>query len=204
MRSICGCCCTILTIVLLVLIYFYFLILYDTKANYLISYDRSMLADPDNTPPLQLNDTNFRLAVGFYTKPDFSFVNVAQYINSTANSVIGVSVFMYSQSWINSRLDISETKVDMIPCPSNYFDGFMSPNDDPSYYTSVTNGFCLPSTLNLSLTSNIFNNSQFFKVSVYNKTAAASTLLQTLTTAYPLGVYMSIPIVNLQGQNFAH
>lgn len=54
-----------------------------------------MLMDPDNTPPLQLNNTNFRLAVGFYMKPDFSFLNVGQYINSTVNSVIGVSVFMY-------------------------------------------------------------------------------------------------------------
>lgn len=92
----------------------------------------------------------------------------------------------------------------MIPCPANYFDKFMNPNDDPSYYTSVTNGFCLPSSVNLNLTSNILNNTQYFKVSVYNKTTAAATLLQTLTTAYPLGVYMSIPIVNLQNQTFAN
>lgn len=79
----------------------------------------------------------------------------------------------------------------------------MSPNDDPSYYASVTNGFCLPSNLTLNLTSNILNNTQYFKISVYNKTTTASTLLQSLTTSYPLGVYMSIPIINLQNQTFA-
>ena len=163
-----------------------------------------MLADPDNTPPLQLNSSNFRLAVGFYKKPDFAFVNVGQYINSTASSVIAVSVFMYRQAWINDRLVSSETMVDLVPCSGDYFDNFMSPNEDPSYYTSVTNGFCLPSNLSLNLTSSIFNNSQFFKVSVYNKTASASSLLQTLTTTFPLGIYMSIPIVNLQNQNFAY
>lgn len=104
MRSIFGCLCTLLSIALILCIFLYYLILFDSKTNYLISYDRGILADPDNTPPLQLNYSNFRLAVGFYTKPDLSFVNVGQFINSTASSVIAVSVFMYKEMWISNAL----------------------------------------------------------------------------------------------------
>lgn len=78
----------------------------------------------------------------------------------------------------------------------------MNANDDPSYFSSVTNGFCLPYNVKLNLTSNIIDNMQFFKVSVYNNTASGSATLTTLTTSYPLGVYMTIPVINLANKTF--
>jgi hypothetical protein len=79
----------------------------------------------------------------------------------------------------------------------------MSPNDDPTYYSSVANGLCLPNNVTLCITPEIQNNSQYFRVSVYNKTAAASTSLSSLTTAYAFGIYITIPIVNLKGNGFS-
>ncbi len=80
----------------------------------------------------------------------------------------------------------------------------MSPNDDPSYFSSITNGFCLPKNIRLNLTSNTINNTQYFKFSIYNNTVAGSALLTTLTTSYPLGVYMTIPVINLANKEFGY
>jgi hypothetical protein len=63
---------------------------------------------------------------------------------NTLNGTIGISVYQDVQALINNTMVINVTKYDLIPCPADYFDKFMSPNDDPSYYSSVINGFCLP------------------------------------------------------------
>ncbi len=187
------------------MIFGYYLVLYDSQQNYQISYDRGMLVDPDRTPPLQLDtNTNFRIAFGFYSKPGMVFENVSPYINGSASSTLAISIYQVSQVWNNSQLAIMETKYDLMPCPADYFKGFMNPNDDPSYFSSLTNGFCLPYNLSLNLTSNVIDNMQFFKVSVYNKTAASSTTLSTLTTLFPLGVYMTVPVINLANKAFAY
>lgn len=169
-----------------------------------VSYDRGMLVDPMNTPPIQLNETNFRLALGFYTKPSFAFQNVSAFINSSATSTIAISVYQDLLTWVNNTMVPVETKFDLVPCPSNYFDRFMSSNEDPTYFSSVINGFCIPYNVSLNLTSEILNNYQYFRVSVYNKTATASTLLQTLTSSYAFGLYMSVPVVNMQNNNYSY
>jgi hypothetical protein len=115
-----------------------------------------------------------------------------------------MSVYQDVQVWNNNTLVINESKFDLIPCPANYFDGFMSPNDDPSYYTSVTNGFCLPLNLTMNLTSNILNNSQFFRVSLFNRTASGSSSLQSLTSTFVLGIYMTVPVINLRNNSFSY
>lgn len=115
-----------------------------------------MLLDPVNSPPLVLNTSeNFRVAFGFYTKPDFAFVNVSSFNLNGPGSTIGATIFQYQQTWINNIISISETRYDLVACPANYFDGYMSPNEDPSYYSSVANGYCLPDNITLLLTPEI-------------------------------------------------
>lgn len=105
--SIFGCILTTVTIVFIILIFGYYLALYDSNQNYRISYERGMLVDPDNTPPLQFDtNDNFRMAFGFYAKPGMAYVNVSNLINGTANSTISISLFQISQTWINGQLVI--------------------------------------------------------------------------------------------------
>lgn len=143
------------------------------------------------------------MAIGYYGKPGFNFQNVAQYLNTSSNSLLGISLYVYNQTWINNKLVTNFTKYDLLNCPANYFQRFISANMDPSYYSSISNAFCLPPTFNLNLTSNIKNNSQYFKISIYNKTTSTSTL-QSLVTSFPLGIFMTIPVIDLSNKKFTY
>lgn len=204
MRSIFGTILSLLSIVIVLCIFILYIVNFSEGADKRISYNKGMLVDPANSSPMVLNTSqNFRAAFGFYTKPDFAFVNVSSFNLNGPNSTLGATVFQYRQTWINNSISIIETRYDLVPCSANYFDGYMSPNDDPSYYTSVTNGYCLPDNINLLLTPEVQNNSQYFRLSIYNKTAAASSTMTGLTGTYALGIYLTIPIVNLQGNGFS-
>lgn len=201
-RSVFGFLLSVLSLYIIFSLFLYYVINFSKGFDRRISYNREMPIDPSAFPPMQLNTSqNFRAAFGFYRKPDFSFQNISNIYN---NSLVGISMFQYTQTWVNSSMVITENRIDLVPCPRDYFDLFMSPNDDPSYYSSLPNGYCLPVNLTLNLTAELFNGSQYFRVSVFNRTAAGSTLLQSITSGFALGIYMTVPIINLENNSFAY
>lgn len=203
-RSIFSTILSLLTIVIVLCIFVLYIVDFSQGNDKRISYNKGMLVDPANSRPLVLNTAqNFRAAFGFYTKPNFAFVNVSSFNLNGPNSTLGATFFQYQQRWINNAISITETRYDLIPCPANYFDGYMSPNDDPSYYSSITNGYCLPENITLFLTPEVQNNSQYFRLSIYNKTAAASSSMTGLTGTFALGIYLTIPIINLEANGFS-
>lgn len=61
-----------------------------------------MSTNVTNEEKIILNHNNFRLAVGFYKKPNFNFVNVTSLVNST--STVGIAVFVNSLKWQGTTL----------------------------------------------------------------------------------------------------
>jgi hypothetical protein len=80
---------SLLTIALILCIFLYYIIGFDNGMDRRISYNKGLTIDPANAPPLQLNtNSNFRAAFGFYTKPNFAFLNVSNYLINTENSTL--------------------------------------------------------------------------------------------------------------------
>jgi hypothetical protein len=73
-----------------------------------ISYNKGMLTDPNNSPPLSLNTSqNFRAAFGFYIKPNFAFINMSSFNINGPNSTLGATVYQYTQVWTNNTIAIT-------------------------------------------------------------------------------------------------
>jgi hypothetical protein len=142
-----------MSVYIILSLFLYYILNFSKGFDRRISYNRGMPLDPSAAAPMQLNTSqNFRAAFGFYTKPGFAFQDLSSVYNS---SLVGISVYQYTQMWINSTIVTTENQYDLIPCPTDYFDPYMSPNDDPSYYVSVPNGFCLPYNVSLNLTAEL-------------------------------------------------
>ncbi len=96
---------------IIVTIFFYvkMLIAYDTQSNKTVSYERNIKYYNSNTSQTVSTFTydNFSLAVGFYVKPNTSFVNVSQFVSSAA----GVKISAYQTRLVRSNGSLMMSEV---------------------------------------------------------------------------------------------
>jgi len=121
---------------------------FGERRNRTVSHNQYMITDTSLEPGLTLDSTNFRIALGFYIKPNTSFIDVSAYLNSTSNLGIKLTQTTLTRN-INNNNYVTETNstaVNFIQCAGTYFDGFKDSNTDYSFMSNLQNAFCLPTT----------------------------------------------------------
>ena len=146
------------------IMYAYSLNLYDKNRHQTISFDQKMLMNPANEPPFVLNSSNYRLALGFYIKPNTTFLDISQSINSSSTVQIGLTKVTLSRDPSSGTVtQTNSSSVNLVPCSSDYFNGFKDSNTDYSFMSGLTNAYCLPTDLSIQLTS-ISENTMMYAV----------------------------------------
>lgn len=64
----------------------------------------------------------------------------------------------------------------MIHCPSDYLDGFVSEFEDGNFYRDISNAYCIPENLQLTIKGNPLSETrEYFKFVIHNKYESDST-----------------------------
>ena len=166
---------TIAIFIIIILMSVFTLNAYGQRRNRTISHEQYLVTD-QNDPGLFLTSSNFRISLGFYIKPNTSFIDVAQYLNSTSNLAISLTMTTLTRDTANNNnLTISNsTKVDFSQCSSTYFDGFKDSNTDYTFMNNLQNAFCLPTSQVIELTSQSSTRYQYANIEIYDKTTSSS------------------------------
>ena len=125
---------------------------------------------------MTLDSSNFGLAIGFYLKPNTSFLDVSAYINSTSNLGIKVTQITFTRDPTTNYVSQTNTSVtDFVQCSNTYFDNFKDSNTDYSFMSNLQNAFCLNPSTPLTLTASSNSAYHYANVEIYDKTSTAST-----------------------------
>ena len=80
-----GGCLTVLLVIIVLLMSLYAVSEFGERRNRTVSHNQYMITDTSLEPWLTLDSTNFRIALGFYIKPNVSFIDVSAFLNTTSN-----------------------------------------------------------------------------------------------------------------------
>jgi hypothetical protein len=53
----------------------------------------------------------------------------------------------------NQVTQTNSSKIDLVPCSSDYFNGFKDANTDYTFMAGLPNAYCLPTNLSIQLTT---------------------------------------------------
>ena len=164
-----------------------------------------MIADTTNEPGLILNHTNYGCVLGFYVKPNTTFLDVSYLVNTTSTVIIVASQITVIRDITTGLITQTEVMNQMVPCTPDYFKDYQDNNTDNSFLSSVKYGWCLPKNLTLNITPTSARTvTQYVTFKVTSKANDTTTLnnLKTLTGNYVIGLLMTVPVIDLANQKF--
>lgn len=203
-QSVFGAILSLGMIACIILMYVYYVSIFRDDRNQIVSHESKMEEYLASSKPFRLTPNNFRLALGFYRKPNTTFLNVDTLV--APNVVIGVEQITITRD-SNGLLSRGTTFTELSKCSGNYFDGFKEDsNTDYSFLAGLANGYCLPTNLDLYLSSIASNPLQYISIRLSNKTSTTTSIntLRTMVNSYQVGLFMSVPVVDLAKRGFRY
>lgn len=93
----------------------------------------------------------------------------------------------------------------MVPCPADYFEAWLDPFDDSSYYTNMQFGYCVPDGITLEidgLPEDLVT--KRFTLSIYNKlgTTLGNVVVKNFIQKYLPVYHLSSPVPNFKEHKF--
>jgi len=128
--------------------------------------------------------------------------NISAYINST----VGISILAIQTNKTIGNLSSSQTMIDLVPCPSNYLNSWLSPlatapADNFQY------AYCVPDGVSLQIsglpTDQLHN---YFKLSIYDKSNTTNGYknMSYLMGNYTFQIHYSSPESNYVDQSMKY